>query len=53
MLHDCHGVIRLKLPWNKPKGLHWATYNRLLDQPDELDEMGWGYVVGGLVGRNG
>ena len=38
---------------DKPKGMHWSTYNRLLDQPDELDEMGWGYVVGGLVGRNG
>ena len=24
----------------KPNGTHWSTYNRLLDQADELDEVG-------------
>jgi len=38
---------------DKPKGMHWSTYNRLLDQADELDDRGWGCVIGGLVGRAG
>jgi hypothetical protein len=37
----------------KPNGMHWTTYNRLLDQADDLDDMGWGYVMGGLLGRLG
>ena len=37
----------------KPKGMHWSTYNRLLDQADELDDMGWAYVLGGLLRRAG
>jgi len=38
---------------DKPKGMHWSTYNRLLDQADELDERGWGYVMGGILRRAG
>lgn len=33
---------------DKPKGMHWATYNRLLDQSDELDDEGWMSALGGL-----
>ena len=25
----------------KPNGMHWATYNRLLDEAKELDDRGW------------
>jgi hypothetical protein len=32
----------------KPNGMHWSTYNRLLDQADELDERGWMSALGGL-----
>ena len=32
----------------KPNGMHWATYNRLLDEADELDERGWMNALGGL-----
>ena len=38
---------------DKPKGMHWATYNRLLDQADELDDLGWEYVISGHLGRAG
>ena len=31
---------------DKPKGMHWSTYNRLLDQADELDDLGWIRVLG-------
>ena len=30
----------------KPKGMHWATYNRLLEQADELDDLGWIRTLG-------
>jgi hypothetical protein len=30
----------------KPKGMHWQTYNRLLDQADELDDLGWIRTLG-------
>ena len=26
-------------------GMHWTTYNRLFDQADELDEVGWTYYT--------
>ena len=29
----------------KPNGMHWSTHNRLLDQADELDEVGWTYYT--------
>ena len=32
----------------KPNGTHWATYSRLLDQADELDDRGWLSALGGL-----
>ena len=32
----------------KPNGIHWTTYNRLLDRADELDERGWMSALGGL-----
>jgi hypothetical protein len=35
----------------KPNGMHWATYNRLLDRADELDERGWMSALGGLPSR--
>ena len=25
--------------------MHWSTHNRLLDQADELDEVGWTYYT--------
>jgi hypothetical protein len=31
--------------------MHWATYDRLLDQADELDERGWMSALGGLPSR--
>ena len=31
---------------DKPKGMHWATYNRLLEQADELDDLGWIRTLG-------
>ena len=31
--------------------MHWTTYNRLLDQADELDERGWLSALGGLLSR--
>ena len=31
---------------DKPKAMHWSTYNRLLDQADELDDLGWIRVLG-------
>jgi hypothetical protein len=33
----------------KPNGMHWTTYNRLLDRADELDELGWMSAFGGLL----
>jgi hypothetical protein len=30
----------------KPNGMHWATYNRLLDRADELDDLGWIRTMG-------
>jgi hypothetical protein len=33
----------------KPNGMHWATFNRLLDQADELDELGWMNALGGVL----
>ena len=33
----------------KPNGMHWATYNRLLDRADELDDLGWMSALGGLL----
>ena len=33
----------------KPNGMHWATYNRLLDRADELDDRGWMSALGGLL----
>jgi hypothetical protein len=35
----------------KPNGMHWSTYNRLLDRPDELDDLGGLSAVGGLLQR--
>ena len=35
----------------KPNGMHWTTYNRLLDRADELDELGWMSALGGLLSR--
>jgi hypothetical protein len=35
----------------KPNGMHWTTYNRLLDRADELDELGWISAFGGLLSR--
>ena len=35
----------------KPNGMHWVTYNRLLDQADELDDRGWMSALGGLLSR--
>jgi hypothetical protein len=35
----------------KPNGMHWTTYNRLLDEADELDEVGWMSALGGLLSR--
>jgi hypothetical protein len=32
----------------KPNGMHWTTYSRLLDRADELDERGWMSALGGL-----
>ena len=32
---------------DKPKGMHWSTYNRLLDQANELDDLGWIRALGG------
>jgi hypothetical protein len=29
--------------------MHWTTYNRLLDEADELDERGWMSALGGLL----
>jgi hypothetical protein len=26
--------------------MHWQTYNRLLDQADELDDLGWIRALG-------
>ncbi len=37
---------------DKPKGMHWATYNRLLEQADELDDEGWFTVLGGILRSN-
>jgi len=33
--------------------MRWSTYNRLLDQADELDDRGWISVLGVLLGRAG
>ncbi len=33
----------------KPNGMHWTTYNRLLDRADELDDLGWMSALGGLL----
>jgi hypothetical protein len=33
----------------KPNGMPWTTYNRLLDRADELGERGWMSVLGGLL----
>jgi len=30
---------------DKPNDMHGSTYNRLRDQADELDDLGWGYVA--------
>ena len=32
----------------KPNGMHWTIYNRLLDRADELDERGWMSALGRL-----
>ena len=37
---------------DKPKGMHWKTYNRLLEQADELDDEGWFSVLGGILRSN-
>jgi hypothetical protein len=34
---------------DKPNGMHWSTYNRVLDQADELDDLGGLSAVGGLL----
>jgi len=31
--------------------MHWATFNRLLDRADALDERGWMSALGGLLSR--
>ena len=31
---------------DKPKGMHSATYNWLLDRAEELDDLGWIRVLG-------
>ncbi len=33
----------------KPNGIHWTTYNRLIDQADELDERGWMSALVGIL----
>jgi hypothetical protein len=33
--------------------MRWSTYNRLLDQADELDDRGWEHVISGHLGRAG
>ena len=38
---------------DKPNGMHWATYNRLLDRADELDDRGWMSALGGILSSAG
>ena len=44
-----HNLMESLWPWNKPKGMHWSTYDRLADRYNAYDNI-WALGAMRLLG---
>lgn len=47
------GILNGSEPWNKPKGMHWATYHRLCREHDDLSQKALAGILEHLEGFSG